>query len=69
MDKGAAWARGCAGDWGGRGGWRWLVASHPPPDLPPGRGEGLNWGGGIELGRRDELGEGVGVWGVGGVDR
>ena len=45
--------RGCVvGDsWGmGAGGvsgaWRWLGASHPPPNLPPGRGEGLNWGGG-----------------------
>ena len=23
----------------------WLGASHPPPNLPPGRGEGLNWRG------------------------
>ena len=27
-----------AGEWGDR--WSWLGASHPPPNLPPGRGEG-----------------------------
>ncbi len=26
--------------------WRSRVASHPPPNLPPGRGGGMNWGGG-----------------------
>ena len=24
--------------------WRTIGASHPPPNLPPKRGEGLNWG-------------------------
>ena len=42
------WGRGAGlGDRGGQGRWWWLVASHPPPNLPPGRGEGLNWGGGL----------------------
>ena len=26
------------------GAWRPLATSHPPPNLPPKRGEGLNWG-------------------------
>ena len=28
------------------GRWRCLVASHPPPNLPPWKGGGMNWGGG-----------------------
>ena len=31
-----------------KGWWGWIGASHPPPNLPPGRGEGLNWGGVVD---------------------
>ena len=58
---------------------RLLGASHPPPNLPPKRGGGMNWG--RDEGRgvrcvgtagRDELREGVGIcdvrgWALAGV--
>ena len=39
----------CAAGWVRR-----LVASHPPPNLPPLRGE-VRWGGGLSPGREDAL--------------
>ena len=45
------------------GGWRWLVASHPPPNLPleGGRDELGKGGGARKKVGRDELGEGDGM--------
>ena len=49
-------------EWGWGVGERWwrLGASHPPPNLPLGRGEGLNWGRGRGIGEEREGGEQLG---------
>ena len=54
-DGGGADDRG-VNDW-----WCWLAAFHPPPNLPPERGEGPEGGGGMNWGK----GEGLGASGVG----
>ena len=48
------------GDWGVGGGWWMCGAPHPPPNLPPKRGEGLNWGEEGGLGARCRTHRGVG---------